>query len=102
MALESALCLSTLLSQTTSPSEIPMVLKRYESIRYPRCSRIDELSRSALGYLEMPDGPEQVERDKRLREGKDLEGEGFALVDTEEREWVWGNDVMRELIGIGK
>lgn len=40
----------------------------------------------------MPDGPEQVERDRRLRDRGPSEGEVFALVDPEIQHWLWGFD----------
>ena len=92
MAFESALVLSSLLCSANSTAQLIALLHVYNRVRFPRTSKVDELSRATLDYLEMPDGPEQVERDRRLRDHGPGEGEVFALVDPEIQSWLWGFD----------
>ena len=68
MAFESALVLSSPLCGATSSTQISARLGVYNRARFPRTSKVDELSRASSDYLEMPDGPEQSERDRRLRD----------------------------------
>ena len=68
MAFDSALVLSSLLCSTSSTAQFTALLRVYKRARFPRTSKVDELSRATLDYLEMPEGPEQVERDRPLRD----------------------------------
>lgn len=80
MAFESAFVLSSLLCSANSTTQVPALLRIYNCARFQRTSKVDELSRMSLDYLEMLDGPQQVERDRWLRERGPCEGAMFALV----------------------
>lgn len=93
MAFESAHVIASLLCGAKSTANVPALLRRYNSVRYLRTSKVDDLSRKSLDYLEMGDGMEQEERDRRLRDyGGEKKGEVFALVDEEVQRWLWGYD----------
>lgn len=50
----------------TAPSELPGAFQRYERARRPRAVKVQQLSRQRGMEYHLPDGPDQVERDKQL------------------------------------
>jgi salicylate hydroxylase len=48
---------------TTGPWDPPAALARYERLRMPRATRVQEASRGRIGRHHLPDGPEQRARD---------------------------------------
>jgi salicylate hydroxylase len=64
---------------------VPEALRRYESLRLPRASRIQGLSANNKIRFHLPDGPEQVERDERMASGStDWSISAVA--------WIYGHD----------
>ena len=62
-AIEDGACLAALLAQGGDPVQ---TLRRYEQIRLPRVTRLQQMSRANKHRYHMPDGPEQVERDAAM------------------------------------
>ncbi len=60
-ALEDAAALAICLA--TGPWAPPAALARYERVRLPRATRVQEASRGRIAHHHLPDGPEQVARD---------------------------------------
>jgi salicylate hydroxylase len=60
-AIEDAAALTVCLA--TGPWDPPAALARYERVRLPRASRVQEASRGRTAHHHLPDGPEQVARD---------------------------------------
>ena len=60
-AIEDAAALAVCL--TTAPWDPPAALARYERLRMPRATRVQEASRGRIGHHHLPDGPEQRARD---------------------------------------
>src|SRR5215472_18865250 len=60
-AIEDAAALAVCLA--TGPWDPPAALARYERVRLPRASRVQEASRGRIAHHHLPDGPEQVARD---------------------------------------
>ncbi|MEJ8851764.1 FAD-dependent monooxygenase [Variovorax rhizosphaerae] len=52
-----------------SPQDIPGALRRYESLRLPRASRVQTASRENKTRFHLPDGPQQQERDAQMASG---------------------------------
>ena len=80
-AIEDGACLAACLAEAGDPAE---ALLRYERIRLPRVSRLQQMSRANKVRYHMPDGPDQVARDA-------------AMVTTRERapesmQWLFGHD----------
>ncbi|HEX3883796.1 MAG TPA: FAD-dependent monooxygenase [Stellaceae bacterium] len=80
-AIEDGACLATCLAEGGDPAE---ALLRYERIRLPRVSRLQQMSRANKLRYHMIDGPEQEARDA-------------AMVATRERapesmQWLFGHD----------
>ncbi len=51
-------------------SDVPGALSRYESLRRPRATRLQELSAANKIRFHLPDGPEQERRDAEMASGK--------------------------------
>ena len=66
-------------------SRIAGALARYQKIRQPRASRMQELSRANKTNFHLPDGAAQQERDARMAAGK----AGFA---DDAMAWVYDHD----------
>ena len=62
-----------------------MALRRYETLRLPRASRIQAASTENKTRFHLPDGPEQQERDARMTSGST----DFALKAVE---WIYAHD----------
>jgi salicylate hydroxylase len=62
-AIEDGATLTTLLAAGGEPAE---VLRRYEQIRLPRVTRLQQMSRANKIRYHLPDGPEQEARDAAL------------------------------------
>ena len=80
-AIEDGACLAACLADGGDPTE---ALLRYERIRLPRVSRLQQMSRANKIRYHMPDGPDQAARDA-------------AMVTTRERapeimQWLFGHD----------
>ncbi|PCH42698.1 FAD/NAD(P)-binding domain-containing protein [Wolfiporia cocos MD-104 SS10] len=67
MAIEDAAVLGILLSHVSSVSQLPNLLRAYESVRLPRASQTQTWSTANQNYSHLPDGPEQEARDAALR-----------------------------------
>jgi salicylate hydroxylase len=67
---------------TTGPWEQPAALARYERVRLPRASQVQEASRGRIAHHHLPDGPEQAARDA-----------AFAGEDPlSHNDWLYGYD----------
>ena len=80
-AIEDAVDLAACLAGATS-ADVPAALARYEALRSPRTGAIQQGSRGNAGFLHLPDGPRQEERDAAMRRGAGLR----------ERVWLFGYD----------
>ena len=67
MAVEDAAALGNLLSRISHISQLGPLLKAYQDLRLPRTSMAQESSRALKRVFCLPDGPEQRERDERLK-----------------------------------
>lgn len=67
MALEDAATLAECLERAETTENIPNILKIFQGIREPRCKLVQEWSIIKGKRATMPDGPEQVERDRNLK-----------------------------------
>lgn len=79
-AVEDAAVLARCLA--TSPDDPEQALKRYESARIPRTTRLQEISHARRHVNHLPDGPEQETRDTALAASDPLVTAG----------WIYGHD----------
>ena len=63
-AIEDGAALASLLK--TMPDDVPAALRRYEEIRKPRATRLQEASANNRTRFHLPDGPEQQARDQAM------------------------------------
>ncbi len=68
-------------------ADVPAALKRYESLRVERATRVQRMSGERREHHHMPDGPEQEARDRALGDQDPLG----------HNEWLYGHDVEAEL-----
>jgi salicylate hydroxylase len=80
-AIEDAVVLAGCL-QGADACSVPERLRRYESLRRPRTSQVQVMSRGREMRNHLPDGPEQRQRDRQLASGDPLRDSG----------WLYGPD----------
>jgi salicylate hydroxylase len=87
-AIEDGASLSACLG-AAGPEDVTAALRRYETLRLPRTSRIQAISTGNKTRFHLPDGPEQEERDARMASGStDWSMEAVA--------WIYGHDAGME------
>lgn len=69
MATEDAAALGECLSRATSPSQIPLAMKAYETIRKPRAEKLKAASEFSGLEKHYPDGEKQRKRDELMMKG---------------------------------
>ena len=86
-AIEDAAALAVCL--TTGPWDPPAALARYEQVRMPRATKVQEASRGRITHNHLPDGPEQQARDAELA-GEDP---------LSHNDWIYAYDAERAAAG---
>lgn len=86
-AIEDAATLAACLAAGDEPEA---ALRRYEEIRLPRTTRLQESSHARANLNHLPDGPEQEARDAALTSGDPLVAAG----------WIYGHDPEEMLTGV--
>lgn len=81
-AVELAACL-----RDADPGSVPAALQRYESIRRPRASQVQRMSRGRELRNHLADGPEQQQRDREFASGDPLR----------QSAWLYGHDLDADL-----
>lgn len=103
-AIEDAGVLTIALSLIQSTEKIEDALKVYEVIRKERGEAIQASARDTQRILHLKDGREQEERDRRVWEstvaarGGEKKGNPDLWADLRWQEFMWGVDVMREVV----
>ena len=69
MAVEDAVAMTECLARASTVADIPRMMKLFELIRKNRCERISDGARNSGEIWHLPDGPEQRERDSRIKSG---------------------------------
>lgn len=85
-ALEDAFVLAACL-RDADPADAGEALLRYESIRRPRASHVQQMSRGREVQNHLPDGPEQHQRDASFAQGDPLR----------QSAWLYGHDLDADL-----
>ena len=85
-AIEDAVVLADCLRDADAVSAGEALL-RYEAIRRPRATRVQEMSRGREVQNHLPDGPEQEQRDARFANGDPLR----------QSAWLYGHDLKADL-----
>lgn len=85
-AIEDAVVLAACLRGVDAQG-VPAALARYDAIRRPRASEVQRMSRGREIRNHLPDGPEQVARDRALAAGDPLQ----------QSAWLYGHDLEASL-----
>ena len=85
-AVEDAVVLAACL-RDADPGSAPAALQRYESIRRPRASQVQRMSRGRELRNHLADGPEQQQRDREFASGDPLR----------QSAWLYGHDLDTDL-----
>ena len=97
MAVEDGAVLGSLFAKLEHKSQIPDMLRLYESIRKPRTTRIVEGSAAMQEVYNLPNGEKQLERDRQLLEEKPCEGYPNPFADPAFQKWLLGYDTEVEV-----
>ena len=85
-AIEDAAALAVCLA--AGPADPPAALARYEQVRRPRATKVQEASRGRIPHHHLPDGPEQLARDAE-----------FASEDPlSHNDWIYAYDAERAAV----
>lgn len=93
MGFESAAVLSHLLTEARTASDIPHLLRVYDSVRRPRTTLVIRASKRTGEVWQLPDGSLQVDRDRQFLEDVPP-GVGYPnmLDDPVFQQWLFGFD----------
>jgi salicylate hydroxylase len=81
-AIEDGAALAALLK--AMPDDVPAALRRYEEVRKPRATRLQEASAANRFRFHLPDGPEQEKRDHAMAISGDRSFDNIA--------WLYEHD----------
>ena len=98
-AIEDAAVLTVALSLICSTDEIRSALSVYETIRKARGEAIQASACSTQKALHLPDGPEQEERDRKIKQSSmnaTTQRNPDLWADQQWQDFMWGVDVMKE------
>ncbi|KAK1142383.1 hypothetical protein N8T08_007935 [Aspergillus melleus] len=96
LAFEDATVLSVLFEAMKGKSQIPDILTTFEAVRKPRAMEMHRRVCMARDIWSMPDGPQQRERDRQLREHEPYDGYPNVLADPALTWWMFGYDAFEE------
>ena len=95
MAVEDAGVLSELFADLTNVSQIPEILKIYESLRKPRTTRVIQDSLESGKMYKLPNGEEQLDRDRKLAM-PGLNEYPLHIASQEYKDFLYGYDAFAE------
>ncbi|KAF2084975.1 FAD/NAD(P)-binding domain-containing protein [Saccharata proteae CBS 121410] len=84
----------------TKTADVKKAIGVYEQVRKARGEAIQQSASQTRRALHLPDGPEQRQRDRKIKEAASGKGENPDLwSDQSWQEFMWGTDVMGECVG---
>ncbi|KAG9691592.1 FAD/NAD(P)-binding domain-containing protein, partial [Aureobasidium melanogenum] len=96
-AIEDAGVLQTVLNK--SSTDVTLAIEVYEQVRKARGEAVQSSASEVRKALHLPDGPEQQERDDKIRAAGKGKGHNPDLwADRETQRWLWGTDIMNETL----
>ena len=96
MGIEDAGALGTLLGKIATKSQLPGIVRMYESLRKPRALYLRSRSEAFKTTYTLPDGPEQLRRDYVLLQEKPSDGWANFLSDPVLGPQTYGYNVISE------
>ncbi|KAG0132105.1 hypothetical protein HOY82DRAFT_484106 [Tuber indicum] len=97
MSLEDAAVLGECLSRISSKSDIPLALSVYEKCRKKRTTRVVQRGNFQQYLYHLHDGPEQQERDAKMRMVPTPPGECLPWRDPGFAPWLLGYEVLKDV-----
>ncbi|KAB8304608.1 hypothetical protein EYC80_003984 [Monilinia laxa] len=94
MAFEDAAALGVLFSKITSKTQIPELLRIYDTLRRPRALLCRNRSRDLRNIYAIKDGLEQEERDRLLLHEPSFDGSPNFLEDPFLRSWLYNHNAV--------
>ena len=94
MAIEDAACLSTLLDHIESRSQLPDIVRLFETLRMPRVREVQRMTEAARRIYHLQPGLEQQARDDNMLRGEP--GWPNFLSDSAVKMDLYGYDVIEE------
>ncbi|KAH0169347.1 FAD/NAD(P)-binding domain-containing protein, partial [Aureobasidium melanogenum] len=96
-AIEDAGVLQVVLNK--SSTDVDLAIKIYEQVRKARGEAVQASASEVRAALHLPDGPEQRERDDKIRLAGQGKGNNPDLwADKDMQQWLWGTDIMKETL----
>jgi len=96
-AIEDAGVLQAVLNK--SSTDVTLAIAVYEQVRKARGEAVQSSASTVRKALHLPDGPEQQERDDKIRQASQGHGNNPDLwADKETQEWLWGTDIMKDTL----
>lgn len=96
-AIEDAGVLQIVLNK--SSTDVTLAIQVYEQVRKARGEAVQASASEVRRALHLPDGPQQRERDEKIREAGKGRGTNPDLwADKETQRWLWGTDIMNETL----
>lgn len=96
-AIEDAAVLQCVL--TKSSTDVTQAIEVYEQVRKARGEAVQASAAITRKALHLPDGPEQRERDQKIRDASSGKGNNPDLwADKEFQQFIWGTDIMRDTL----
>ena len=92
-AIEDSAVLATCFSLT---SDVPLALAIYQDVRKVRAETVQGSAGTTRKALHLPDGPEQQERDRKIKESNQSGHNPDLWADKEFQDFMWGTDVMKD------
>lgn len=94
-AIEDAAVLQCVLAK--SSTDVPLAIDVYEQVRKARGEAVQSSAAITRKALHLPDGPEQQERDRKIKEAAQGRANNPDLwADKEFQQYIWGTDIMQE------
>ena len=96
---EDATVLTQLFSRLTHKDQIPDLLTIYADLRIPRALRIKQKAQEMRLFMTMPDGDQQQERDRQLKEYGNQPFGGYPLpwMDPDFADWIYSYDIENDV-----
>lgn len=102
LSIEDGAALAEFLDRVTGLPDIPPVLRAFQDLRKPRCETISNAALSLVDLWHLPDGPEQEQRDLKMKQQMDgvAESDGKLSLDSMRETfipWMYSYDTIKEV-----
>jgi salicylate hydroxylase len=96
-SIEDGAALAECLDRAKDINDVPTLLRAFQAIRKPRCETIQKGSLANGEIWHMPDGPEQEQRDRDMKEIGKKSKNPNQWSDESFQPWLFGYDTVKEV-----